>query len=271
MADVLSAGLTPEEKKNLFGNADLNMLWHCQADKRFHYWVHLPDTYYDEENPDYKLMVIVHGTGCSVEGYLKAAREEADKYHYALLAPMFPGGLVSFDDFNSYKLLSDKGVRYDLALLAMIDEMGQRYPGVRTDKFCLFGHSGGGQFTNRFLLVHPDRLEACSIGAPGRPTFIDPETDYFWGTRDFKKYFDKDVDLEEVKKVPVLISVGEYDTKFIGESKYGTNRVDRMKSLQKNFRDHGIETDLTILPGLEHADGEAERVLAALHFFVDHE
>ena len=44
----LAANLTLEQQKNLFGNAYLNMLWHCPTDQRFHYWVHLPDCYYDE-------------------------------------------------------------------------------------------------------------------------------------------------------------------------------------------------------------------------------
>ena len=120
----------------------------------------------------------------------------------------------------------------------------------------------------RFLLAHPEKLKAVSIGAPGRPTFIDPDTDYFWGTRNFREIFDKDLDLEKIREVPVQITVGEKDTKFIGESPYGTCRVERMKSLQKNFRDHGVRTvELEILPGLEHADGDDVRVHTAQHFF----
>ena len=244
----LAANLTLEQQKNLFGNAYLNMLWHCPTDQRFHYWVHLPDCYYDEAEHNYSLMVIIHGTGCATEEYIKQAKELADKYHMAVLAPMFPGGLIQRDDFNSYKLLSCDG--------------------VHTDKFFMFGHSGGGQFVNRFLFSHPDRLKACSIGAPGRPTFLNPDEDYFWGIRDFKEYFGYDVDLEQVRQVPVLITVGELDNKYIGDSPYGNNRVDRMKSLQKNLQDHGLHAELEILPGLEHADGEKERVQAAQMFFV---
>ena len=49
----LATNLTLEQQKNLFGNAYLNMLWHCPTDLRFHYWVHLPDYYYDEEEQIY--------------------------------------------------------------------------------------------------------------------------------------------------------------------------------------------------------------------------
>ena len=82
----LATNLTLEQQKNLFGNAYLNMLWHCPTDLRFHYWVHLPDYYYDEEEHEYSLLVIIHGTGCAIEEYIKQAKELADKYHMAVLA-----------------------------------------------------------------------------------------------------------------------------------------------------------------------------------------
>ncbi len=264
---ALNADLTPEMRKNLFGDADLNMLWHCPSDPRFHYWVHIPDDYFDDKDEPYPLMVIIHGTGCRVEGYLDAAMKFADENHMAVLAPVFPGGLMIRDDFSSYKLLSCDGIRYDLALLSMIDDMADRYPGVETEKFYLFGHSGGGQFTNRFLFSHPERLAAAAIGAPGRPTFLNDEEDYYWGVKDFKKYFDKDLDLEAVKRVPVQMIVGELDTKFIGDSPYGTNRLERIKSLKKNFEEHGIYVELEIIPGIEHVEGVAERIEACTGFF----
>ena len=264
---ALSAGLTPEMKKNLFGNAYLNMLWHCPSDPRFHYWVHLPDCYYEEENPSYQLLVIIHGTGCEIESYLRAAKGLADQNHVALLAPMFPGGLIDREDFNSYKLLSCDGVRYDQILLSMIDDMKKRYPGVQADRFFMFGHSGGGQFTNRILFAHPERLKAVSIGAPGRPTFLNFEEDYFWGVRDFEKYFDKKLDLEAVRKIPVQLTVGELDNKYIGDSPYGYNRVERMKSLKANLEENGLSVSLEILPGLGHLNGEKERVQTAQKFF----
>ena len=70
----LATNLTLEQQKNLFGNAYLNMLWHCPTDLRFHYWVHLPDYYYDEEEHEYSLLVIIHGTGCAVQSKSTSSR-----------------------------------------------------------------------------------------------------------------------------------------------------------------------------------------------------
>lgn len=264
----LDKNLTSETEKNLFGNAELNMLWACAADPRFCYRVHVPDYYREEAGCRLRLMVLIHGTGCAIEDYIAEARSWADRCHVAILAPLFPSGMIERADFNSYKLLSAGGIRYDQILLSMLDEMAERYPGIQTDKFLLFGHSGGGQFANRFLLVHPARLEAVSIGAPGRPTFLNFSEDYFWGVRNFREVFDKELDITAVRNVPVQITVGELDTKFIGESPYGANRVARMESLRRNFEENGIKTvEMRRIPGIEHADGNHERIQAATAFF----
>jgi hypothetical protein len=107
-----------------------------------------------------------------------------------------------------------------------------------------------------------------NIGAPGRPTYLDFEENFYWGVKDFKQVFGQELDLPAIRKVPVIIVVGEKDNLFIGDSKYGTNRVDRMKTLQKNYLDNGVETvELAIIPGIAHEDGDAERIATATAFF----
>jgi len=64
-------------------------------------------------------------------------------------------------------------MRFDLLLLAMLDEVADFWPGIQTEKVYMMGFSRGGQFIHRFLLLHPERLYAVSIGAPGRPTMLD--------------------------------------------------------------------------------------------------
>lgn len=107
--------------------------------------------------------------------------------------------------------------------------------------------------------LHPDRLAAVSISAPGRPTFLDWEKDYYWGVKDWKELFGTEIDLEAMRKVPVQILVGGEDRKPIGEEFCGGCRVDRMKYLQNNFLQHQIAADLEIIPGIGHSDG-GERI-----------
>ncbi|KAK9234061.1 hypothetical protein V1525DRAFT_414306 [Lipomyces kononenkoae] len=64
-------------------------------------------------------------------------------------------------------------MRYDLLLLAILDEVSLRCPAIDTSKVLLTGFSGGGQFVHRFTYLHPERLLAVNVGAPGSVTYLD--------------------------------------------------------------------------------------------------
>ena len=83
--------------------------------------------------------------------------------------------------------------------------------GRRFERFGLFGYSGGGQFVNRYALLHPETLWAVSIGAPGSVTLLDPEQDWWVGVRDAQARFGKAVDAEALRKVAVHMIVGKAD------------------------------------------------------------
>ncbi len=112
--------------------------------------------------------------------------------------------------------------------------------GNRTDKFFYSATPAGGQFVNRFLLAHPDKLIAASIGAPGRPTYLNFEED----SGISKPTLTKRLTLEALKKVPVQMLVGERDVAYIGDSPYGDNRTARLEALKENFEAHGVPVEL---------------------------
>ena len=265
--DLLSEGVSPEAFRNLYIGCELEMLWHCRADPRFHYFACIPETVYDKNPPTYRVMCFVHGSGRTTERYRELFADFAARNDLIVLYPMFPGGVLEQEDFNSYKLLSYQGIRYDLVLLSMVEELAQRYP-VDTKRIFLYGWSGGGQFVQRFLCVHPDRLAAASIGAPGRITYLDDTRDFYWGTRDFEKYFDKRPDIEEIRKVPIRLMIGEQDTKYIGDSPFGDNRRERIENLKKNYAEHGIESDLHVIKGFDHKGGDEEKSKVVIDFFA---
>lgn len=264
--DVLDENLSPDERQNLYENSERVMLWHCQSDPRFSYYVYVPDSINQKEPPVYKIVCIVHGTARTIEGYRRAYREFANKNKLIVITPLFPGGLFDNHDFNSYKLLVYNGVRYDLILLSMIDELSRRYR-IEKEKFLMCGFSGGGQFVHRFFYVHPERLMGICIGAPGRITYIDDNVDYFWGTRDFEKIFDKKINIEAMRKVPIQLLIGENDTKFIGESPYGANRIERLLKLKENFEENGIKVQLDVMEGIAHSGNDDVKTEYQTKFF----
>lgn len=266
--DLLNVGITHEINQNLYLGSEREMLWHCRCDPRFHYFAHIPNSIYNKETPNYNVLCFVHGTTRVTEKYHELFADFALKNNLILFFPIFPGGLLEQDDFNSYKLLSYEGIRYDLIFLSMLDELAKKYP-VDVKRILLYGWSGGGQFVHRFIYVHPERVKAVCIGAPGRITYLDDEKDYYWGIRDFEKYFDKKPEIAAIREVPIMLMIGEHDTKFIGESPYGSNRFQRLLKLKENYEKHGIETQFEIIPNFEHKGNEEEKAKRVSVFFQD--
>ena len=61
--------------------------------------------------------------------------------------------------------------------------------------------------------------------------------------------------------------IGELDTEFINETPYGNTRFERIDSLKKNFEDHGISVQKSVIKGMAHGGKDAERLGSIEHFF----
>jgi poly(3-hydroxybutyrate) depolymerase len=227
-------------------------------DTRFSYCLYVP-TGHAPDGPPLPLVVTVHGTRRRAETLRDAFADFAERHNCVVLAPLFPAGITGPNDVDSYKLLSPAGFRPDEVLLAMVDEAAARWH-VRTDSFHLHGFSGGGQFAHRFAYLHPHRLASMSVGAPGRVTLLDPTTTWWHGTADMKDRFGTDADPAALRGLPVQLVVGENDTDTVeltpgkgpSSAATGTDRVERINALRANWRDHGINARLDIVPGTGH-------------------
>jgi hypothetical protein len=100
----------------------------------------------------------------------------ANKLNVILLVPAF---IRPATDWQIYTHALDRDVmatdrkdlsRIDLQLLAMIDETRAQLlqEGIKSnEKFLIQGFSASGMFTNRFTMLHPERVLAAGIGSPG--------------------------------------------------------------------------------------------------------
>ena len=179
---------------------------------------------------------------------------------------MRAGGLgVRGDGARSgYKYMEEGNIRYDRLLLAMVDEVAAKYDQT-WDQFAIFGFSGGGHFAHRFAILHPGKLWAASIGAPGAVTLLDPTRDWWVGIRDLKARFGIDFDAQALAKVPVQMLVGDADLEtweithrpggsywMEGANDAGRTRPERIETLRASFQAAGVDGRLEILPGVSH-------------------
>jgi len=251
--------MTPPEPTSAHWSRGRTPVFASRYDQRFSYCLHVPE----DLGPDTPVVVVVHGTERNFLLYRDHLQPFADEHGVVVLAPLFPAGIIDPGDLHNYKFLDYQGIRYDQVLLSMVDEVAQRYP-VDAGKVYLHGFSGGGQFAHRFFYLHPDRLAGVSIGAPGRITRLDDTLPWWLGTADLEKRFGTPVDADALRRVPVLMVVGDQDVETWeitnpGESNWmagaeltGDTRIERLRTLERDFTAHGIDVRFVLVPGVAH-------------------
>ncbi|ONI72051.1 hydrolase [Kribbella sp. ALI-6-A] len=237
-------------------------IYASQVDPRLHYLLYVPHQLQDDDNAP--LLVVQHGTARTAAKYRDHLKPFADEHGVVILTPIFPAGLIDPNDLHNFKFIEYRGIRFDHMLLSIVDEVAERFP-VAADKFYLHGFSGGGQFTHRFLYLHPDRLAAASIGAPGRITQLDDSLPWWLGTQGFEEKFGQRIDFEALRRVPIQMVVGSEDVETWeinnpGESNWmdgveltGSTRIERLRTLERNFRSHGLDVTFDMVEGAAHS------------------
>ncbi len=234
----------------------------CKGDPRFSYCLYVPRRSDPAEALD--LVVAMHGTGRAFIEYRDAFAAFGRWNNCVILCPLFPVGVRGDDNRDGFKYIVEGDIRYDEVLLAMVEEVGARY-GLDVERFALFGYSGGGHFTHRFLMLHPDRLWAASIGAPGSVTLLDRERDWWVGIRNVRERFGIEIDVAAMREVPVQMIVGAADLEtweithreggrhyMPGANDAGRTRPERLDSLRRSFEAAGIEVRFDLLPNVPH-------------------
>jgi len=233
------------------------------GDPRFAYTLFVPSSI---GNPHRRveLVVVVHGTGRQFVDYRNAFAEFGRWHDCVVLCPLFPAGVLGDGNRDGFKHLREGDIRYDQVLLDMVRDIGRRYE-RDFSQFALFGFSGGGQFVNRFAYLHPERLWAASIGAPGSVTLLDPKRDWWVGVRGIEERFGKGLDVARLRQVPIHLVVGKFDLEtweithsetsrhyMPGANDAGATRRERIETLRQSLRAEGIEARLDVVDNVSH-------------------
>lgn len=249
------------------------------ADSRFVFALFVPERPPDSSPPG--LLVTVHD---STRNHLICAERFASfaqTHGLVVLAPLFPRNVLGDGQVDGYKFLREQDLRYDLLLHGMIDEAARR-TGCESAHFFLQGYSGGAQFVHRYLLLHPDRLRAVSVGAPGMVTLPDEGVDWWAGVRDLENVFGLPFNLAQLRNVPIQLVVSDGDTETweireqppsshwpVEADRLRSNRVDRLRVLHRALLGVGANTRLTMLQGLPHGQGPGPAAALAQQFFAE--
>ncbi|MEX0495357.1 alpha/beta hydrolase [Raoultella terrigena] len=238
-------------------------IFSSRNDPRFQYCLYVPPGF-DGDKTGYRLVVAMHGTGRSMVQYRDAFTEFARYNRCVVLAPLFPVGPLGDGNSHGFKYIIEQDIRYDLALLAMIDEVSELLD-YDFGKFLLFGYSGGGHFAHRFLYIHPEKLLGVSIGAPGSVTLLDDSKAWWPGVQNFEQIFGRPLDYRALKEVAVQLVVGKVDLEtweithqpggryyLPGCNDAGATRIERNTALLNSLREHGVQAEQEIVPNVGH-------------------
>lgn len=170
--------------------------------------------------------------------------------------------------------------RLDLRLLAMIDNAIYHLSneGWQIDnRVLMWGFSASGMFVNRFVVLHPDRVQAAVIGSPGGWPIAPTETwdgkclRYPIGLCDFEELTGRAFDLETYKTVPQLFFIGDQDDNdsVPGNDSYededralifdlfGKTPVERWSIAEDIYQSIGANAEFRVYPDVGHELGPA--------------
>lgn len=259
-SDTATSGVEQRFAHYLWGKAPA---WALSSDQRFSYYAYVPRGLQGCTTP-VSIVVVVHGTLRQPQVYRDEFIDFAEEHQCAVLAPLFPCGIVEDDDIDNYKRIEFHGIRFDLLLLDMVDEFARRY-GLTPGPLYLHGFSGGGQFAHRFLYLHPERLTAVSVGAPGAVTLVDDTRGWWVGTADVENRFGATVDVAALRGVPVLLVIGADDVgaeetvvpegsrHWMPDANHaGADRQERLNTLEHNLTGLGVTVRRQLVPGVAH-------------------
>jgi hypothetical protein len=253
----------PDERGRALYDLGKTTIFAHRVDPRFSYCMYAPPGIGTGKGRT-ELVVMMHGTGRSFVEYRDAMAEFGRWHNCIILCPLFPVGVRGDGNRDGFKHLREGDIRYDQVLIDIVAEVAHKY-GTSFDRFALSGYSGGGQFVNRFLLLHPHRLWAASIGAPGSVTLVDDSRDWWVGTANVASIFGREIDRDALARVPVQLVVGALDQEtweithreggrhwMPGANDAGATRPERAASLQRSLQQAGVSARLDVVPGVAH-------------------
>lgn len=201
-----------------------------------------------------------------------------------LIAPQFPYECLAHphpypDRHFSFQTL--KGEEDRMLLDLHEDFIRERFPAASAatdEKFYLLGHSGGGQFTHRFLLCHAPKLYRALVSSPFGTTY--PTTLYNWEigltvADNFREQNPRlQPDVESAYTLPFAVLMGENDNEIDrGQDTIlpvGYSRLDNAKKWVRQMRlnSGGVcNIPLYIYPGKGHGfSGDGDKHSVALRY-----
>lgn len=135
------------------------------------------------------ILVVAHGMYNKTDNptdvskrFIKRWRSYANKYGLIVIAPVFDNkrwGMFSHG-YGGYRNLFGRHQNADVFVNQLVDHYSKQ-TSTKSKKFYLYGHSAGGQFTNRYVVTHPQRIIKAVVSAAGRYSYPNQSVPWPYG------------------------------------------------------------------------------------------
>jgi dienelactone hydrolase len=262
------------------------------------YYLYVPPEIRNAKHGRHTILVLPNNTGkldddlgvheADVKRRMLGAVGVASALKVAVIMPVFPRPATDWQiythalDRDSMLTTKREYRRLDLQLVAMIDDARSklRKTGLAFDERVLLnGFSASGMFANRFVFLHPDRVKAAAIGSPGGwpiapiTSYKEKSLRYPIGLADFKAVAGREVDMKELRRVPMFIFLGDqddndsvpFDDSYDQEDRdlinplLGKIPIDRWEISKQLYKEAGINAEFKLYPGVKHTVTPAMR------------
>jgi len=242
---VLPKGPEITEKTTLKNESDTFVMYAYDDSERksIKVWTYKPK---DWENGD-KFLFVMHGGGRNADDYLNAWKEIADKNKILVVAPEFKNKFAKYttNDYqegNLFTFFGSENPKEEWAyeVIENIFDRIKTTNGFTNKTYDIFGHSAGGQFVHRMIMLMPEaRIRNAVAANAGFYTFPDENLEYPYGLKNTPVPLDNS--LKDSFKKHLIILLGENDNDpRLGTfretelaMKQGANRLERGSNFYK--------------------------------------
>ena len=222
---------------------------------------------------DAPFLFVMHGVARGAHGYLKAWRRIAASRGWIVAAPKFD--TASFPKAAGYQIgLNDDPAQSSHAAIEPLFDAFRAKLGLERERYWMFGHSAGSQFTHRFLFrTGGPRLERAVCANAGWYFMPDPTAAFPYGLVDAGPAA---VGVTAALGKPVTVLLGEEDRKRDGSVRQtpgaeaqGPHRVARGKAFfaaaeaLASAREVPFRWRLAFAPGVGHSNAKIAPFAAA--------
>ncbi len=181
--------------------------------KSIRVWTYKPERWKDQD----KIVFVMHGGGRNADNYLDAWVELAEDNNLLIVAPEFENKFsnITTNDYQEGNLFTFFGTKnpkskWAYAVVENIFDHIKSVNPITNSHYDIFGHSAGGQFVHRMIMIMPESRIGTAIAAnAGLYSFPDENLEFPYG---FKKTNVKlNTHLQTAYKKRLIILLGELD------------------------------------------------------------